>query len=44
MDGKFLTDAEADQEIRAACQKAPVSAGQDAASALEALGVKPSRC
>ena len=41
MDGKFLTDAEADQEIRAACQKAPVSAGQDAASALEALGVNP---
>ena len=40
MDGKFLTDAEADQEIRA-CQKAPVSAGQDAASALEALGVNP---
>ena len=41
MDGKFLTDEEADQEIRAACQKAPVSAGQDAASALEALGVNP---
>ena len=39
--GSFLTDAEADQEIRAACQKAPVSAGQDAASALEALGVTP---
>ena len=41
VDGKFLTDGEADQEIRAACQKAPVSAGQDAASALEALGVNP---
>ena len=41
VDGKFLTDGEADHEIRAACQKAPVSAGQDAASALEALGVNP---
>ena len=33
-------DKEADQEIRVACQKAPVSAGQDAASPPGALSLK----
>ena len=40
VDGRFLTDEEAEKEIREACQGAAVEAPQTASSALEALGVK----
>ena len=42
VDGRYLTDDQAEEEVRRACQKAPVQAVQPAGSALEALGVKSS--
>ncbi|CAK9015420.1 Retrovirus-related Pol polyprotein from transposon opus [Includes: Protease [Durusdinium trenchii] len=42
VDGRYLTDDQAEEEVRRACQNAPVQAVQPAGSALEALGVKSS--
>ena len=39
IDGRFLTDAEAEREIRQACAKGALAVHQSAGSALEALGV-----
>ncbi|CAK9046219.1 Retrovirus-related Pol polyprotein from transposon opus [Durusdinium trenchii] len=40
VDGRYLTDDQAEDEIRQTCQNAPVEAVQPAGDALEALGVK----
>ena len=40
VDGKFLTDDQAEDEVREACKNAPMEAVQRAGDALEALGVK----
>ena len=39
IDGRFMTDAEAEREIRQACAKGALAVSQGAGSALEALGV-----
>ena len=39
LDGRFMTDEEAEREILEACKNAPVEAVQPAVEALEALGV-----
>ena len=39
VDGRFMTDAEAEREIRQACAKGALAVPQGAGSALEALGV-----
>ena len=39
IDGRFMTDAEAEREIRQACAKGALAVPQGAGSALEALGV-----
>ena len=39
IDGRFMTDAEAEREIRQACAKGALAVFQGAGSALEALGV-----
>ena len=39
IDGRFMTDVEAEREIRQACAKGALAVIQGAGSALEALGV-----
>ena len=39
VDGRYLTDDQAEAEVRAACKKGPVEAVQPAEEALKALGV-----
>ena len=41
IDGKFLTDAEHDQEIKESMRNAPVEIPQSANDAIEALGIQP---
>ena len=41
VDGRFLTDEEADAEIKEACRRAPVEVGQPTSTALEAPRINP---